>query len=510
ALEERGRRIALLAVLVVHDLADLVERVDADEIAEGERPHRISAAEHHSRVDVLDARHTTLELADRVQHVGNQEEVHHEPGVVLRGDRHLPELPGEFEGAVERLVARGDGAHHLDQLHDRDRIEEVQAHEPVGPVRGRGHVGDGERAGVRREDRALTTKAVELPEQRVLHLEVLHDRLDDDVARSQVGHGGRERQPTQRRVPVLGTQLLLRDGAIEGFPDAPPALLDGPVVDLANEHVESGGRGDLGDAAPHEPTTDDSDLFDAQDAFSSDGWMLRWNRSSPAVWSRPDGRRLQDIRYSASTTMAPPWPPPMHAEPRPNRPPRRRSSCTRWIVMRAPDAASGCVSAIAPPFTLVFSGSSPSSFSTDLYWGANASLTSTRSMSSRLRPAFSRASRAAGAGPMPITLGSTPTKAQETIRPMGCMPLASAQSAPASTALAAPSPMPPASPAVTRPSFRKYGRSRPSASMVVSGRMCSSVAYTVSPLRPFTVTGTISASKRPASHAAFARCCDRR
>ena len=59
-------------------------------------------------------------------------------------------------------------------------------------------------------------------------------------------------------------------------------------------------------------------------------------------------------------------------------------------------------------------------------------------------------------------------------------------------------------PAVTVPSSLNTGFSFASASSVESRRGPSSVSTTVSPLRPFTVTGTVSSSKRPASIAATA------
>ena len=109
------------------------------------------------------------------------------------------------------------------------------------------------------------------------------------------------------------------------------------------------------------------------------------------------------------------------------------SSCTRCAVMRAPEAPRGCPMAMAPPFTLHFSGSRPSALDTARYWAANASFTchthnrqevlvygqkmidlgiinewmdesfvhtSTKSMSCRVRPAFFRASVIAGTGPV--------------------------------------------------------------------------------------------------------------
>src|ERR1041384_2038046 len=165
--------------------------------------------------------------------------------------------------------------------------------------------------------------------------------------------------------------------------------------------------------------------------------------------------QLPSHQTNASTMTAAPCPPPMQAEPRPNRFFSRRSACNRWIVMRVPLAASGCPIAIAPPHAFVRARSRPSSRSTARYCGANASFTSTRSICSSFIPAFASALRAAGAGPMPMYLGSTPATAHATRRPSGFRPCALAYSSLAITVAAPPSEMPDALPAVTSPSFLK-------------------------------------------------------
>src|ERR1051326_6085 len=179
--------------------------------------------------------------------------------------------------------------------------------------------------------------------------------------------------------------------------------------------------------------------------------------------SRPLDDALQGIaadqlpshQANASTMTAAPCPPPMQAEPRPNRFFSRRSACNRWIVMRVPLAASGCPIAIAPPHAFVRARSRPSSRSTARYCGANASFTSTSSICSSFIPAFASALRAAGAGPMPMYLGSTPATAHATRRPSGFRPCALAYSSLAITVAAPPSEIPDALPAVTSPSFLK-------------------------------------------------------
>src|SRR5205085_4964368 len=61
-----------------------------------------------------------------------------------------------------------------------------------------------------------------------------------------------------------------------------------------------------------------------------------------------------------STSTASPWPPPEQIAAQPRPPPRRLSSCTSAPRIRAPLAPIGWPSAMAPPFTLTLSSSTPS------------------------------------------------------------------------------------------------------------------------------------------------------
>ena len=83
-----------------------------------------------------------------------------------------------------------------------------------------------------------------------------------------------------------------------------------------------------------------------------------------------------------------PCPPPMHAAARPYLFFLRFSSYKSVMTNRVPVAPSGWPSAMAPPFTLTLSRSSSSAFSTARYCAANASLTSTRSMSRQFHSRF--------------------------------------------------------------------------------------------------------------------------
>src|SRR3954471_13090118 len=112
---------------------------------------------------------------------------------------------------------------------------------------------------------------------------------------------------------------------------------------------------------------------------------------------------------------------------------------------------------MAPPFTLTLDASHPRPLLTAQACAANASFDSMRSRSATLQPAFFNAIWDAGIGPVPISLGSTPALAHDTMRPSGVIPRASASLADISTKAAAPSFRPDALPAVTEPSLAKAG-----------------------------------------------------
>ncbi|OLT14175.1 hypothetical protein BJF79_03195 [Actinomadura sp. CNU-125] len=178
-------------------------------------------------------------------------------------------------------------------------------------------------------------------------------------------------------------------------------------------------------------------------------------------------------------------------------------------------APTGWPSEMPDPLTLTRSQSPsarPHSRPTARTCAANASFSSMRSMSARVSPAAASALAVAGTGPMPIVRGGTPARPHETSRTSGRSPSSAARSGVVTTHAAAASFCPLAFPAVTVASgspLPRTGRSRASPSMDVSGRGCSSVSTTVSPLRPLTVTGTSSSANRPSRWAATARACDR-
>ena len=160
----------------------------------------------------------------------------------------------------------------------------------------------------------------------------------------------------------------------------------------------------------------------------------------------------------------------------------------RELLMRAPVIPNGWPSAIAPPNGLSFSGSRPSSSRHGTTWAANASLSSTMSMSSIVIPAWVSTFLTAGIGPRPMISGRIAATEEATIRAFGSTPSAFALSSDMTSTAAAPSLSGQELPAVTVPfSGSNAGLSSASFSIVVPGRGPSS--------RVASPTGTISASK---------------
>src|SRR5439155_6092957 len=196
--------------------------------------------------------------------------------------------------------------------------------------------------------------------------------------------------------------------------------------------------------------------------------------------------------YSASTSIAPPRPPPMQIEAMPRLPFLRLRACSKCSTMRAPEAPTGWPSAMAPPSTLSFPASSspiapsrPSSSRQYLSsfhaarqpstWAANASLISQTSRSLSFSPWRLSIGVAACTGPRPICAGSRPAHCESMIRPSGFRSWRFTASSVAITSHAAPSVICEEFPAVTLPYFRsKKGLSFARFSAVESFRTPSS------------------------------------
>src|SRR3954468_3023527 len=216
------------------------------------------------------------------------------------------------------------------------------------------------------------------------------------------------------------------------------------------------------------------------------------------------GRGDEDVAVQAasrSTSAARPRPPETQRVAMPRSPSLAAMPCSRVTRMRAPVAPMGWPSEMAPPSGFTVSYGKSRSFRQASTWQAKASLSSTSSMALMSRPVLASRRWTAGTGPMPMIRGSTPTTSQPTSRATTGRPSSPAARREATMIAAAPSVIPEALPAVTRPPSRKTGASLASEARVTPSRGCSSVSTWMSPFFPGTVTGAISGAKRPAARA---------
>src|ERR1035437_117048 len=236
-------------------------------------------------------------------------------------------------------------------------------------------------------------------------------------------------------------------------------------------------------------------------------------RVGTAALGCPVERSSTAVHTTFSSASAIPMPPLTHRVATPRLGLRFSTSCSSVTVMRVPVHPMGCPIAIAPPFTLSRSRFKFNVRSKASTCAANASFNSISPNSCSLRLSFSSSFRSAGTGPIPIVRGSTPAEVTAAIRASGFRLFCFTKCSLATTTAAAPSVIPEEFPAVIVPGvsldFENTGGSFPSFSKLASGNGCSSRANVVAPFFPSMVTGTISASKRPAAIAPLARGCDR-
>src|SRR3954447_26149276 len=102
ALEQRRRRVLRALELLAQRVADRVEHVEADEVRQRQRPHRVACPETHALVDVLARREALLVHPHRRHPVRPEQRVNDEPRTVLRSDRALADPLDELDGARRR------------------------------------------------------------------------------------------------------------------------------------------------------------------------------------------------------------------------------------------------------------------------------------------------------------------------------------------------------------------------------------------------------------------------
>jgi len=148
---------------------------------------------------------------DAVVEIGEQQCVDDETSAITRDHGDLADAVDEGPSLLDDLVVTANGRHHLDQLHDRWGVEEVQADDSLGTIGGHGAVDDrqGRRGG---RQNGVWPHDIGQPAEHVpLDIQVLGNRLDDKVAVGQVAKFCAWVDASQCRVDIGGRQSLLVD-----------------------------------------------------------------------------------------------------------------------------------------------------------------------------------------------------------------------------------------------------------------------------------------------------------
>ena len=243
------RTILGIAGLALEDFHDGEADVEADQIAESQRAHRMIGTELHGSVDAFDGGDALGVDADGLVDHRDQDTVDNEAGGFLDMDRNLAHLLGDLNNLVNRLgggVLAGDD---FDQLHDGGRIEEMHADNRM--LHAVGNLGDRERGGVGAENHTGLAELVELSKDVLLDLHILSDGLEDKVNignRFDLGGG------SDAGIDLIGGSLLhlaLGNSLVESLLHVAHRLVEGGLLAGSQNDLIAGLSKRIGNAGAH-------------------------------------------------------------------------------------------------------------------------------------------------------------------------------------------------------------------------------------------------------------------
>ncbi|MCY1217928.1 hypothetical protein D9M72_298590 [compost metagenome] len=147
------------------------------------------------------------------------------------------------------------------------RVEEVHADEVLRTLQGLRQVADGDGGGVGSNDGVFTNVTFHFSQHGVLDLRVLDHGLDHDVdvAEIAIGHGRTDR--VQGFSHLLGLHAALFDALAEQLGSFLQTHLDTLFADILHQDRSALGGGLVGDAAPHDASTEHGSQFHVPGGF---------------------------------------------------------------------------------------------------------------------------------------------------------------------------------------------------------------------------------------------------
>ena len=249
----------LLEELGVDELGCRLRHVETGQLHQFERPHAEAAHIAHDAVDVDKARDTLVDEMRCFQRKAAADLIDQKTrrvGAAYRLARHAP--ADRHQGFGHPILGL-QPVDHLDQLHQRHRVEEMEAGETLRGLelggdrrhRQRGRIGD--------EDAIGSHDGFELGEKLALGIEIFDDCFDHDMTRFHVGRTADDLDAAycgNRR--VLAHAALL-GGAGEHFIDEIARFLRSAGATVGHQNVHAARGRDLGDAASHRAGADHAD-----------------------------------------------------------------------------------------------------------------------------------------------------------------------------------------------------------------------------------------------------------
>ena len=212
----------------------------------------------HYLVDRLLGRDAFVKGENGLVYHRHQHPIGNESGIIVAFDRHLAEFLRDLLDRRICSIAGRDAADHLDEFHQRNRIEKVHSDHFVRPFRNGGDLRDRDRRSVARKDRVRPADGIELLEDLLLDIEILCRGLNDQRTFFKAVKLGSCSDPAENlRLLLLGHRFLL-DKAIEALRDIRKAALNELDLHVAHYDIKSG-RCRLCDAVSHCSGADHAD-----------------------------------------------------------------------------------------------------------------------------------------------------------------------------------------------------------------------------------------------------------
>src|SRR5262249_27004607 len=181
-------------------------------------------------------------------------------GEILRHRNPFAELGDELFGRLEGRVAGGNAADHLDQLHQRYRIHEMNADETLRAVGRGGKPRDRDRRGVGADDGFGLERRTERGKDLALDFFLFSRRLDHQIAIGEFVERLGRRNALDRRLPLFIADTLTADLPRQIAADGRQAFADAVGSDVVQQDVKARQRANEGDAVAHLAGADNADL----------------------------------------------------------------------------------------------------------------------------------------------------------------------------------------------------------------------------------------------------------